>query len=141
MASTMRAGWGGFTLIEVMVASAISAVVAGGTMMAFVTAARMVRAQNSPGMAEASGFAQQTLERLRNRVAADDTFFTAQAGPTWWDDPLPVPGAGTNSESILWEVPTSRKYRVTAEDCDGVVAGPPDCYAVAVKVCWNGAAC
>ena len=131
----------GFTLIEIMAASAVAAVVASGTMMAFVAAARMSRASNSPMFAEASDFTRQTLERFRNRVATDDTIvFPDLAGAGWQNDPLPVPAPGTNSESLLWKTPTSRRYRVTAEDCDGDgTAG--DCYAMTVRVCWNDPAC
>src|SRR3989338_992801 len=131
----------GFTLIEVMAASTIAAVVASGTMMAFVAAARMSRIHNSGALAEDSDFAQETLEGLYNHIATDDTTFADEAGSTWHNDPLPpVPAPGTNSESILWRTPTSRRYRVTSEDCDGV-GGPGDCYAVTVKVCWNDPLC
>jgi len=127
-------------MIEILIASIIAAVVAGGTMMAFVTAARMTRLQSNPVLAEASGFAMQTVERFRNQVTAQPvpTWFATKAGPVWYSDPLPVPGAGTNTESLLWKPPTSRTYRVTAEDCDGI-GGVGDCYAVTFKVCWNTA--
>lgn len=133
----------GFTLIEVMAASTIAAVVASGTMMAFVAAARMSRIHNSGALAEASDFAQETLEGLYNHIATDDTKLADEsvAVPPWHDDPLPpVPAPGTNSESILWLTPTSRRYRVTSEDCDGV-GGVGDCYAVTVRVCWNDPLC
>ena len=129
----------GFTLIEVMAASAIAAVVASGTMAAFVAAARMSRVQNSPTFAEASDYAEQTLERFRNRVATDDTtVFRNPPVAGWQSDPLPP--SATTSESLLWKTPTSRKYRITAEDCDGDgTAG--DCYAVTVRVCWDDPTC
>lgn len=140
MAATMRRA--GFTLIEIIASSAIAAVVASGTMMAFVTAARLARAQNSTRVAEATDFAQQTLERFRNRVATDDTaVFPDLAGAGWQIDPLPpLPLPGTNSESLLWRTPTSRRYQVTSQDCDGDgTAG--DCYAVTVRVCWDDPLC
>lgn len=132
----MRAA--GFTLIEVMAASAIAAVVASGTMMAFVAAARMSRAPYTYASAEASGYAQQTLEQFRNEVATDSTFLSSKAGATWWTHALP-PAGSTESILNMGGVPARRCYRVTAEDCDGV-GGAGDCYAMQAKVCWRSLA-
>ncbi|GEM_PF-863947 len=129
----------GFTLIEVVVAALIASIVAAGTLMAFITAARMSARQGSPAYAEASGYAQQTLERIRNAVAADDAWFQTQAAVgTWIADALP---GGGGSESIQ-ALPAKRCYLVTPQDCDndGAVASPPaeqDCYSVSVQVCWR----
>jgi prepilin-type N-terminal cleavage/methylation domain-containing protein len=137
----MRPGRGGFTLIELLLASLVSAVIASGTMMAFVTAARMVRDQNIPSNAEASGFAEETLERFRNLVAYGTsggldpvfaTWITNNAGPSWHADPLPGSG-GTNS---ILSFPHRRCVRVTPRDCDGV-GGTGDCYGVDARVCWK----
>ncbi len=62
----------GFTMFEVLVSSAIGAVIAGGTMTAFVTAARLVKDQDNPVKLEATSYAQQTIERFRNRIACTD---------------------------------------------------------------------
>ena len=59
----------GFTLMEVLVSSLIVAAIAGGSMMAFVTAARIIRAVNGPTFAEGNQLASETLERMRNRIA------------------------------------------------------------------------
>ena len=128
----------GFTLIEVLIGSVIASVVAGGTMMAFVTAARITRRQNAVALAEDSSYAESTLERLRNDVAADEVLLSTKAASpsTWWCDNLPISGG---SESILG-LNTKRVYRVRAEDCDGV-GGPGDCYALQVKVCWGNHGC
>ncbi len=126
----------GFTLVEVLVASVIASVIAGGTMMAFVTAARINRTQSNPDMAEASGYAQQTVERFRNLVANDAAWagwITTNADGAWHTDALPPPGSG-GTESILDKGP-KRCYRVTAEDVDGVAG--TDAYAVSAKVCWK----
>ncbi len=130
----------GFTLIEVLLGSVIASVVAGGTMMAFVTAARIARRQNAVAMAEATGYAESTLERLRNHVAVDETLLpTRAASPdTWWCDNLPAPAAG-GSESIL-NLNATRAYRVRVEDCDGV-AGSEACFALQVRVCWSDPGC
>ncbi|MBI3330930.1 MAG: prepilin-type N-terminal cleavage/methylation domain-containing protein [Candidatus Omnitrophica bacterium] len=129
----------GFTLAEVLVASVITAVVAGGTATAFVAAARMTRAQSNPGTAEASVYARQTAERFRNRMACDDPWFDAACQPTnipsgWNADPLPSPTAA-GSESVL-KTGARRCYRITPQECDGA---PPsgDCLGVEVRVCWN----
>ena len=135
----MLCGQRGVTLTEVLVASAITSMVAGGTLTAFVTAARIQQATNGPRTVEASGYAQQWLEALRNRVADDDTFFSSKAPggvSLGWQDDDPATGV------------VRRVYRVDAKDCDGdgIVAGagtPPeaDCYAVTVKMCWNQPTC
>jgi len=134
---------GGFTMVEVLVASVLASVVAGGTMMAFITAARISHEQSSPSIAEAGGYAQETVERFRNRVAASqaqdpafgDNWLTTTAGAGWTNDPLPPPASG-GTESILgMGTGAKRCYRLTAADCDGVPGN--DCYALEVKVCWK----
>lgn len=130
---TQRAvGRAGFTLMEVIMASVIASLVAGGTLAAFIAAARMTARQGSPAYAEAGGFAQQTLERIRNAVAADDTWFQTQAAiGTWIADALP---GGGGSESIQ-ALPAKRCYLVTPRDCDALPGN--DCYSVSVQVCWR----
>ena len=140
-------GRGGFTLVELLASSLITATVAGGTLMAFVTAARMQLGQENPASAmESSDLSQEVLDGLRNRVAADDTFFQTAAGTGWINAatspapsqfPNPPPAsAGTNSIVNVAPGPLKRCYRVTAEDCDGDgTAG--DCYAVNTQVCWG----
>ena len=126
----------GLTLIEVLASAVIASVVAGGTMMAFITAARIQALQTNPHLAEADGLAEQTAERLRNLVAADLTLPTGG----WQSDP--ISGGGTESISAMGAV---RRYRITPSDCDGdgIVAGggEQDCYAVNVRVCWDGTPC
>ena len=133
----------GFTIIETMVASVIASVVAGGTMMAFVTAARINRMQNAPALVEATLLAEQTLERHRNDVFPNSPFLALGDSPTTWNtwNPENPPGAGTGAggtESILYmnNYPARRCFQVHQEDCDNDgTAG--DCYAVRVQVCWN----
>lgn len=137
----------GFTLIEVLVASAIGAVVAGGSVMAVVAASRMLRAQSGSGSAEAAQYAQQTLERFRNMIACNSPWFNPATcatalGPgglptAWTTDPLPAVTPGT--VSILNTASPKRCYRVTEQNCDGV-GGPGDCFNVEAQVCWNGEA-
>jgi len=129
----------GFTLVEVLVASVIASVVAGGTMMAFVTAARINSTQSNPEMTEASGYAQQTVERFRNLVANDATWsawLVANADGVWHNDALPPPSGLPTDESIL-EKGAKRCYRVTQE----TVVVPGDAYAVSAKVCWKETGC
>lgn len=126
----------GFTLMELLMASIISSVIAGGTMASFVAAARMVRDQNIPSNAEASNYAEDTIERYRNLVAYNDATFanwvTTNAGPAWHADPLP----GSGPAGSILSVAHRRCFRVTPTNCDGV--GPADdCFAVDVRVCWS----
>ena len=123
----------GFTIIEVLAASVVAAVVAGGTMMAFVTAARIQALQTNPHLAEADGLAEQTAERLRNQVAAD---LNLPVGG-WQNDP--IIGGGSTSITTLG---ATRQYRIQPGDCDGDgilagVAGEQDCYVVSVQVQWT----
>ncbi|MBI3010979.1 MAG: prepilin-type N-terminal cleavage/methylation domain-containing protein [Candidatus Omnitrophica bacterium] len=135
----------GFSLVEVLVASAVGAVVVGGSMMAFVAASRMMQTQNTPAFSEAAGYAQQTLEKYRNMIACDSPWFvagtclpSASLPTTWTEDPLPLSGSG-GTESFL-STGAKRCYRVTSQDCDGA-SGVGDCFAVEAQVCWNGASC
>lgn len=134
MTSQHRGGTG-FTILETLVAALLTSVVAGGTLMAFVSAARMVREESSPASVEAASYAQQTVERFRNKVATDDTWLSTQAG-VWGNDSLPGSGG---SESIL-TTGASRRYcikSVSAANCGGL----DGCFAIRAQVCWNGAAC
>ena len=135
----------GFTLLEVLAASLVASVVAGGTMMAFVTAARIGRFKNTANYAEAATLAQETFENFRNRVAADDTFFATAANPGataipnnngWIADPI----LGVRGDFSIVETTAKRCYRVRPAECDGTTGIAPqsgDCYAMAVQVCWN----
>ncbi len=130
----------GFTLIEIIMAAAIAAVVAGGTMIAFVTALNISRRTSTNS--EAAHLAQQTTERFRNRVACDDAWFDpAACAPStlpagWQADPVVPPTVP----------PTTRQYQITRDgalmapgitgDCDGT-AGVGDCVVVQARVTWT----
>lgn len=131
----------GFTLAELLIGSLIGTVVAGGTMMAFVTATRLNRQQGNPQLVEASLLAQQTIERYRNHMACDGPWFdpatcaaNASLPTAWTSDLLPAPASG-GSETMLGPG-AKRQFCVTQEDCDGV-GGVGDCFAVQVRVCWG----
>ena len=141
-------GCQGTTLADVMIGTLITSLAVGGTMSAFVTAARLQRVEDAPLLIEASGYAQDFLEPLRNHVAADDFFFPTKAALTaasatgWLDDDVTTAIPPATAETA------KRVYRVVGADCNGngIAAGvgvPPevDCYAVAVKVCWNQPTC
>jgi len=123
-------------LSEVLIASLIVALIAAGTMMAFVAAARMTRAQSNPGVSEATGYVRETAEKFRNYIACTPPWFDTACAPTlpggWQADPLPV-GGGSNS---ILSTPSRRCYQVTPQDCDGV-GGVGDCFAIEVRMCWN----
>jgi hypothetical protein len=123
--------------LELLVASVVSVVVAGGTFMAFVAAARMRGEESNPATAEAAAYAQQTVERFRNRVACQGSpWFDPACNPTlpagWQSDPF-VGGGGT--ESILTG-PARRCYQVQPFDCDGD-GTDGDCLQMDVTVCWG----
>jgi len=67
----------GFSLVELMVASLGVALMAGGTMAAYVTAIRISR--SSGGDSQAALLAQDQIERGRNHIACDDAWFNAAA--------------------------------------------------------------
>lgn len=123
----------GLTLVEVVIASLVASIVAGGTLMAFVASTRMTTSQDLMTNAEASALAQRKIEEFRNHVAADDNWLATEATKGWVTQTLP---GGGGTESNLNPGPNARYcYRVTQADCDGdAVLG--DCYAVQSQVCW-----
>ena len=141
----------GFTLIEIIAAAVLAAVIAGSSMFAFVAAARMMSKGDTPAIAEASGYAQQTIEKFRNMIACDSPWFTpgttcapnlAPGGmpDEWTEDPLPDRNPA-NTESYLDLAATTPKtarrcYRVTPRSCD-VDAAVGDCFEIEVTVLWN----
>ena len=136
----------GVTLVEVLAASLVAVVVAGGAMSAFIAAARMEHSQSPVVSQEVSGYAQQTIERFRNMIACDSPWFdpvtcapTATIPTAWVQDPVPSISQVGN-ESIVRTAGANRCYRVVPQDCDGNLA-PTDCFRVEAKVCWNGASC
>lgn len=147
MATTMRVAHArqprGQTLAELVVATAIVAIVLVGTMSAVVAAARMGSRQNGPLYASAASYAQYSLEAMRNQVAKDPT--TLQSNKWFFDRLKTAPQAWVNwndGDDLRVDPPTGgtlkRKYLVQPLNCDGI-AGADDCYAVTVKVCWNDA--
>lgn len=120
----------GHSLAEVLIASVIMAVLAGGMMLSFLAAVRV--SQRASTSIEESSYAQQTLERYRNMIACGAEWFDASCKakvsglPESAADPLPA-GALYGG---------SREYTVTREDCDGV-GGPGDCLKVVAQVTWE----
>jgi type II secretory pathway component PulJ len=115
----------GLTLLELMVALVATAVIGGGTLMAFMSAAQMTQRQLTPAVIEANHLAMQTIEKYRNQVAADNTWLATRATMPWQSDPLPG-GAGTES----MQGGARRCIRVR-NACAGA------CYQVEVRVCWG----
>ena len=77
---------GGFTLVEVLAASVVASVLAGGTLAAYIAASRMAaRGVDHMARIEAEGYAQETLEKFRNHVAADDNWVAINADGLWHD--------------------------------------------------------
>lgn len=129
------------TFAELLVASVIAAAVAGGTLSAMVTAARISLVKASPQIGEGTAYAQQSLEPPRNHVAVDDPWLLLPANGgvgdgTWQDVPLPPP---SSSESILQPPGAERRRCIMPVDADG--DGQTDYYQAQVRVCWDGTAC
>jgi prepilin-type N-terminal cleavage/methylation domain-containing protein len=124
----------GLTLTEMLIASAIAAIVGTGTMSAFVMAARAQRRMGGPQQVEAAALAQQLIEAMRNVVAEDSAFLFSNADGAWHSDSgiVALP-ASTSSESILGLAP-KRCFRLTKLDpaCTASCA-----YESQVRVCWN----
>ena len=135
----------GITLLEVLIASSIGVVITGGAMLALTTSKKV--SMRAAGVVEAAGFAQQTIERFRNKIACDDpdwfTAATCRAGaglPTsWTNDPADSAVDGLpDSPGPLSMIGQGgrRQYRVTSLDCDGDGASG-DCFQVDTKVAWS----
>ncbi len=122
----------GVTLIEILAASLIGALLAGGSLIAFTASALMTR--ESVTMVEASDYAVQTIEAYRNRIACDDVWFDASCNllPQAWAPDAPAFPAG---QSALQPFFFDRQYQVVPLDCDGV-GGTGDCYQVDVRLRW-----
>ena len=131
----------GVTLVEVVVAAVIGALVAGGTLMAFVMAQQLT--QISSTQVEATYRAQQTIDRFRTRVACRQV---GELSDAWLDascnattpftkvDELPPNGSGSV---------TAREYEVVPVDLDPDGPGPQtpdgqvDYFKVVTKVTWR----
>jgi prepilin-type N-terminal cleavage/methylation domain-containing protein len=116
----------GVTLIEILVAMVILGVLAGGTLMVFLTAIQVAK---QAGIGQGTIFlAQQTAERFRNKIAcqqlgeaASDTWYGA--GPVC----APTPPVGAQTDLV-----TGATYEVTPVDCDGdAIVG--DCLEMRVR--------
>lgn len=114
----------GLTLIEVLIASVILGLLAGGTLMVFVTAVRISKAT---GVNQQTIFsAQQTIERYRNKIACRQG--GEGATDAWYDGPtadcLPNPPGGSQVDAV-----TGATYQVSPVDCAGTLG---DCLQVTV---------
>ena len=135
----------GLTLVEVMTASVIGVLVAAGTAQAFLFATKVAR--QSVATVEAAGYAAQTLERFRNRIACDDVWFNGSTAcnfgglmdpdlpTTLRSDPLPSGSSG--SAFLNPNFTPVRQYRVQPADCDGNTGTTGECYRVEVTVSWG----
>ena len=124
----------GFTMLEVIVAAAIGALLAGGTMVAFMMTSKM--SMDASNKSEAAYLTQQTMERFRNKVACDESrWFDASCKSTmtgaWIDDPIPA-GAAPSVAGFA----ANRQYKVEPADCDGD-GTVGDCLKVVTKLSWQ----
>jgi len=118
----------GFTLIEIVMASLIGGVLAGGTMIAFLRASRL--AQGSSNTVEATSLAQQTVERFRNKIACRQP--DEGSGQTWYDESCaPAVPSGPQDDELPEGALGGRGTR-TYE----VISGP-DFITVKTRVEWE----
>jgi len=129
-----RRGQKGITLVEILVSSIIGALIAGGTMTAFLLAARNTRA--SMGHADMAALFQESFEKIRNSVSCENSpYFDGNCNP------VTVPGLNDNdpipAEHPLkrWDPTATRTVGVEAHDCDGLPGN--DCLKVIVKIHWT----
>ena len=126
----------GLTLVEVVVAAVIGALVAGGTLMAFVMAQQLTQIAST--QVESVYHAQQTVDRFRTRIACRQVGETSDAWlneecnamtPFTKTDTLPTDSSG----SVI-----SREYEVVPVDLDPP-DGKVDYFKVVTKVTWKPA--
>ena len=139
---TKRAG---LTLIELLVASMVVALLAGAMLIAFLTAAKISSQSNQN--TEAAYLAQQTVERFRNQVACDNTADVsgAQGDPTkrHWFDAGTCKSAANFSNTADPDPDPNHTYTVEAQDCDNedhddnLATGVADCFKVTATVYWD----
>lgn len=116
----------GASLIEILVGVVVASVLVAGLMGAFLTAIRI--SARGGGNTEAAALTQQTLERLRNKVACDSTWFDGAncgATPPVGSPADPIPGGALYGGT--------RTYTVTPENCG---SGSDDCLKVVATVSW-----
>ena len=145
----MRQVQRGITLIEILVAAVIAAVVVGGTMTAFLSATKVSKISSEEVGSAAD--AQQTIERVRNKSACRQS--TELATDTWFDSacaPAAPSGlkddgdtSGSSDISVSSKIPgATRQYEVVAADCNGnglTTDGIDDCLQVTSTVHWTPA--
>ena len=134
----------GITLLEVLVAAVIATVVVGGAMTAFLSATKVSKVSSEE--AGSAAYAQQTIERFRNKIACRQS--TELATDTWFDSAC-APAVPSTALSPSWETDgdlsgsglpgATRQYQVVAVDCNGdsdASDGIDDCLQVTSKVHW-----
>lgn len=118
---TPRARQRGLTLVEILAASVVIAVVLSGTMAAFITAARIVGKENLFALAEANGLLRQTADELRNGVYEGASTVQGMVGSGWqMVEPINTP-----------DLPNGKRCVKVEAGCGG------DCYEVKATVCWS----
>ena len=119
-------------MTEVLAASLITALLAGGVIMSFLAAVRI--SERPAAAVEAASYAEQTLERYRNMVACDNsTWFTPACAPKLG---LPLNDPDVIAGGPLQALGATRNYTVTPDDCDGD-GTLGDCFKVTVNVHWT----
>ena len=123
------------TLVEVVVAAVIGALVAGGTLMAFVTAQQLT--QIAATQVESTYDAQQTIDRYRTRIACRQV---SEMSDAWLNEECNAMTPFTKTDTLPPESSgsvTGREYKVEPVDLDS--DGKVDYFKVVTKVTWKQA--
>ena len=121
--------------VEVIAAAVLGSLIAGGTMMAFVTAARIAR---SPvGGVTAAGALGSAVDFGRNRMACDDRWFVESGcgyyGPEFpGKDFQPVPDIPLLKPTKGQADSMKPEWKAEPWDCSG--DGQPDCVRIIARV-------
>ena len=132
----------GFTFIEVIAASVLTTLLAGGALMVVAVAAQVSR--KSLNEVDATTYVQQTLERFRNKMTCRLPTEPPLGFPDFWFDdacnPVPIPPNSPDpldADAIIMRYPNaSRTFTVTG-GADWDRDGKPDWYEIRVNVHWD----
>lgn len=122
--------------MEILVSLILVTLVAGGTLVGFMLAGRV--SQESVNDGQAIGDATRTIERFRNRVAADDTTWPTAPPldplePIWNDSYSPFLDPALDPDGDADRA--NRQYTVTPVDIGGLPG--PEYYRVTVNVHYD----
>ena len=133
MSAIIRQGARGMTLIEIIAATVVIAVVLLGTMTAFITAARIVGKENLFALAEANGLLRETADERRNGVYRGTSTVQGMVGSGWqMVETINTPDLPHGKRCLM--VTDNANYDPS---CAPNCACSGNCYEIKATVCWN----